>query len=62
MELFGRRTRGAKKWRTKAMLVDFHKTKITLSPSRKPKRVPPWMYEELKRISDVGSQPDSHDT
>ena len=55
MELFGRRTRGVKKWRTKAMLVDFHKTKISLSHSRKPKRVPPWMYEEIKRISDIES-------
>jgi hypothetical protein len=36
------------KWRSRAMLVDPHRTRITLAPSMKARRVPPWVYRNLQ--------------
>jgi len=47
MKLFGRKDEARKKWHSKAMLIDLHKTKITLIQTKKPKHVPPWIYKKL---------------
>ncbi len=48
MNLFHRAGRGMAKWRSRAMLVDPHKTKINLAPASKPRRLPPWVYRNLQ--------------
>jgi hypothetical protein len=45
--LFHRPSKGIKKWRTKAMLMDPHKTLITIELSDRRKHVPPWVYKNL---------------
>jgi hypothetical protein len=47
MKLFGRAGRARMKWRSRAMLVDPHKTKITLAVATKARRLPPWVYRDL---------------
>lgn len=51
MNLFHRAERGMVKWRSRAMLVDPHKTKIILAPASKPRRLPSWVYKGLQASS-----------
>jgi hypothetical protein len=48
MRLFGRKGEGIKKWELRALLVDPHETKITLSSTSKPKRVSPDRYQNAE--------------
>jgi len=50
MKLFNKVRKAKKKWRSKAWIVDCHKTKLTImfSTSIKPKHVPPWIYRKLQ--------------
>lgn len=48
MRLSKRTGDGKKKWRERALLVDPHKTRITLEPTVKTKRVPPWIYRKTE--------------
>ena len=50
MKLFNKVGKAKKKWRSKAWIVDCHKTKLTImsSTSIKPKHVPPWIYRKLQ--------------
>jgi len=47
MKLFSRKRKAREKWRSKARLIDFHETKITLISTRRIKHVPPWIYKKL---------------
>lgn len=47
MELFNRKAKAKKKWRSKAWLVDLNKTKLTLDSRACPKHVWPWICEDL---------------
>jgi hypothetical protein len=35
-----------KKWRTRALFIDLHKTRITIHEEKK-KHVPPWIFKQL---------------
>jgi len=47
LNLFGKGKAQAK-WRSRARLVDPHRTKITLVVGTRPKRLPPWVYRGLQ--------------
>jgi hypothetical protein len=47
MRLFRRKGEGMKRWRLRALLVNPHETKLTLSSTSKPRRVPPWFFREM---------------
>jgi len=51
LKLFDKTGKARKKWRTRAMLVDPHKTRIRLAPTVKPRRIPPWVYKSLQSSS-----------
>lgn len=50
MKLFRRKGNARKKWRTRALLVDPHRTRIILELSTKPRRVPPWVYVKAENV------------
>jgi len=52
MRLFGRKGEGLKKWRLKALLVNPHETKLILSSTSKPRRVPPWFLREMADVAE----------
>ncbi len=41
-----------KKWRAKAMLVDTHKTKLTIVSTSDSRHVPPWVYKMFVSTPD----------
>jgi len=53
MKLFKRSGKAKKKWQSKGLLVDPHKTRIILRACSgvKPKHVPSWMYKKLESLS-----------
>jgi hypothetical protein len=48
LTLFGKARNAKKKWRTKALLVDPHKTRIFFEFTVRQKRSPPWIYRKVK--------------
>jgi hypothetical protein len=53
MKLFGRKRKAREKWRSKARLIDFHETKITLISTKRFKHAPPWIYKKLNHNVSV---------
>lgn len=58
MKLFRRSRKAKKKWRSKAMFIDLHKTKVIITHSKtsekKPKQVPSWVFRKLDpSIADI---------
>jgi|APFre7841882590_1041340.scaffolds.fasta_scaffold449947_2 hypothetical protein len=47
MNPFRRKEKAKEKWRARARMIDMRKTKVTLAPGAKQKRVPPWVYRKL---------------
>jgi len=47
LNLFWRKGKAKERWRVRAMLVDPHKTRITLGFTRRTKRLPPWVYKRF---------------
>jgi hypothetical protein len=47
LNLFWRKGKAKERWRVRAMLVDPHKTRITLGLTKKTKRLPPWVYRRF---------------
>lgn len=52
MNLFKKTGKAKEKWRTKARMIDLHKTKVTLlcatKPKPQPEHLPQWIYERLR--------------
>jgi len=49
MNLLGRKGKAREKWRTRARMIDMQRTKVILSPPRKQKQIPTWVYRKLIR-------------
>jgi len=47
MKLLRRKGKVKEKWRIRARMVNMRRTKVILSPSKKPKEVPLWVYRKL---------------
>jgi hypothetical protein len=54
--MFGHKKGQVKKWRSRARMIDPHKTKLTLETSSKAVHVPPWMTRSLSVEKAVGVQ------
>lgn len=49
--MFRKKKKATKVWHKKALLVDPHRTKITLASTttKKEKHLPPWLHKKRKR-------------
>lgn len=52
-DFLGRAGKPETKWRSRAMLIDLHTTKITLELADKSQRMPPWMFKRVQQSHSV---------
>jgi len=55
MKLFGSPKNAVKKWRTRALFIDLHKTRVTICESDR-KHVPPWVFKQLMGLQKDGNR------